>query len=309
MNSGSQFVPPAGGALIVNGRNEMVIVNQCGTSWSLPKGGLERGESVLEAARREAREETGLDELSLLGELGSYSRSSVDELGRIDDSRWKHITVLLFSAPARPLLPEDPDNPEARWVTVEDALTLLTHPADCEFVEQNQYRIRTAMTGARISSDEISASALRGHYPAIPDTIIDEFIELSHASSEEIQRRAVRTLDKPYGLNRILRESGTWGLSSARLLPGKSSSFHMHNTRREFFRVRTGYLTLVTVGAVATISPLESGSSTPSVPHAVANQHDETLELIEIFSPADLNDKIRISDKYGRPLGQVSFDE
>ncbi len=51
--------------------------------WTLPGGGVERGETPQQAAIREAKEETGLDIKTLAGEIGTY----VGSMGKRDKIR------------------------------------------------------------------------------------------------------------------------------------------------------------------------------------------------------------------------------
>jgi 8-oxo-dGTP pyrophosphatase MutT (NUDIX family) len=63
------------GILVLNGQQELLLCHVTGQDhWDLPKGGAHEGESPLQAALRETREETGL-------ELAAHA---LRELGRFD---------------------------------------------------------------------------------------------------------------------------------------------------------------------------------------------------------------------------------
>lgn len=116
------------GGVIVNECNEIAIVNQKGTSWSLPKGHIEEGETEIDAAIREIHEETGIKELKLIRPLGSYERYKIG-----DESELKTIIFFLFKTSKQDLHPIDKDNPEALWLKKDKVSEMLTHPKDKEF--------------------------------------------------------------------------------------------------------------------------------------------------------------------------------
>lgn len=124
------------GGVVLNAQGLVLVVNQRGRSWSLPKGHIEPGEDVLAAARREIYEESGLRELRYVKPLGSYERPKIGKDGGEDVGEIKHLTFFLFEAQSNDLQPIDPDNPEARWVPPSEVSSLLTHPRDREFFEQ-----------------------------------------------------------------------------------------------------------------------------------------------------------------------------
>lgn len=121
------------GGVVVNSEGKVLVVNQRGTSWSLPKGHIDAGENALEAAKREIYEESGVSELELVRELGSYHRYKIGEDGGDDYSELKSITMFLFRTKQMELGPIDPVNPEARWVKKEKVAELLTHWKDKEW--------------------------------------------------------------------------------------------------------------------------------------------------------------------------------
>ena len=102
------------GGVVLNVRGEVLVVNQNGNSWSLPKGHLEPGEDELAAARREILEESGVGELELVKKLGTYERARIGLHGQDDTRETKRITLFLFKTRQTDLKPRDPENPEAR---------------------------------------------------------------------------------------------------------------------------------------------------------------------------------------------------
>ena len=121
------------GGVVLDARGRVLLVSQHGTSWSLPKGHVEAGEDALSAARREIYEESGVSQLELVGELGSYSRHRIGKDGGEDASELKTIHLFLFETAQTTLAPLDADNPEARWVEPRRAAEMLTHPKDREY--------------------------------------------------------------------------------------------------------------------------------------------------------------------------------
>jgi ADP-ribose pyrophosphatase YjhB (NUDIX family) len=121
------------GGVVVNERGQVIVVNQDGRSWSLPKGHIDEGEDALDAARREIAEETGVTQLALVRELGTYARPKIGLDGTDDLTERKTITMFLFRTAQNKLQPTDPRHPQARWVDPADVASLLTHPKDKEF--------------------------------------------------------------------------------------------------------------------------------------------------------------------------------
>lgn len=123
------------GGIVINPEGLVLIVNQNGNSWSLPKGHIDEGEEKLEAAIREIYEESGIRELQYIKELPSYKRYKISLDGGDDKSELKEIFMFLFKTNQMKLSPVDLDNPEARWVTPDEVSQYLTHKKDQEYFE------------------------------------------------------------------------------------------------------------------------------------------------------------------------------
>lgn len=135
---------------MLNGEGKMLLVFQHSNTWSFPKGGVESGESELEAAKREIGEETGITDLTLVKELGSYERYSIGKDGISEQKDWglRKRTIFLFATSQTNLDGRhDPTGEitDARWVTIDEAIDLLTHPKDKEFLASVRERVENAV--------------------------------------------------------------------------------------------------------------------------------------------------------------------
>ena len=97
------------------------------TVWGLPKGGLESGETLTQAAVREVAEETGISGV-VAAELGAidYSFYSREQNSRIH----KTVHYYLMHATGGDTADHDHEVNEARWVEIYTAVNLLTFDSE-----------------------------------------------------------------------------------------------------------------------------------------------------------------------------------
>jgi ADP-ribose pyrophosphatase YjhB (NUDIX family) len=98
--------------------------------WTFPKGHVEEGEAIEEAAARETLEELGLEQVRLLEELGKidiWFRDQYQKKGRLIH---KDIHYFLFETPSNANL--HPDSKEhvmaAKWVPVRAVFKESSYP-------------------------------------------------------------------------------------------------------------------------------------------------------------------------------------
>ena len=138
----STKVTVSAGGVVINQDGMVLIVNQRGTSWSLPKGHVDLGEEPLQSAIREIMEESGISDLQLVQTLGAYGRYKIGLKTSEDKNEWKVILFFLFKTGQNKLNPKDPNNPEARWVHPDKVASLLTHPKDKIFFKSIRSQIK-----------------------------------------------------------------------------------------------------------------------------------------------------------------------
>ena len=113
---------------------EICLIRPAGrTVWGLPKGGIESGETLMQAATREVAEETGIS-AEVDAELGAidYSFYSREQNGRIH----KTVHYYLMHATGGDTADHDHEVSEARWVSLPEALRLMTYPNEREMVRR-----------------------------------------------------------------------------------------------------------------------------------------------------------------------------
>jgi 8-oxo-dGTP pyrophosphatase MutT (NUDIX family) len=116
----------AGGVVVrrIEGDYHVLIIRDPYDNWGLPKGHLERGEDERTAARREVREETGLEVVEIGAELGC-----IDWYFRADGrSVHKFCTFFLMRAPRGETRPEVAEGITACvWLPFPEAIRQMTY--------------------------------------------------------------------------------------------------------------------------------------------------------------------------------------
>ncbi len=134
-------VTVSAGGVVINQDGMVLVVNQNGTTWSLPKGHIDPGEDPIQAATREILEESGITVVNFLRTLGAYGRYKLGKDIGEDKNEWKVLLFFLFKTKQNELNPSDPHNPEARWVHPDEVEALLTHPKDKAFYKSIRSQI------------------------------------------------------------------------------------------------------------------------------------------------------------------------
>ena len=107
----------AGGGIVQNEQNEILFIHRLG-KWDLPKGKLEKGETIELCAQREVEEETGVTNLSLKNKIGeTYHIYQIKEKNILKISHWYH-----FSCPTlQNTTPQtEEDITEIKWIAPAD---------------------------------------------------------------------------------------------------------------------------------------------------------------------------------------------
>jgi diadenosine hexaphosphate hydrolase (ATP-forming) len=105
-------------------------------SWVLPKGHVEEGESLEQAALREIHEETGLDNVQFIKYLGTITRESVKGNGDVEQ---KTIHFYLAYAPGagQSQAPTDPKFLSVGWFSPAEAIVLLPYESEQAFLREH----------------------------------------------------------------------------------------------------------------------------------------------------------------------------
>ena len=124
----------AGGVVVRYGEVVVIVPPRRAADGSrvlaLPKGHVDPGETPIEAATREVREETGIvaEPVHELGESRYWYRRDGRTIG-------KTVAFFLFDYRGGDTADHDDEVEEVRWIGLQQARTALSHAAEREMVE------------------------------------------------------------------------------------------------------------------------------------------------------------------------------
>lgn len=115
-------------AAVRNAQGKLLLIERTDNGlWALPGGAQDIGESVVQAARREVNEETGVD-VEITGLSGIYSDPR--HVIAYDDGEVRQEFSLCFHAkPVGGELRSSSESKEARWVSPDSLQDLKIHPS------------------------------------------------------------------------------------------------------------------------------------------------------------------------------------
>ena len=113
----------AAGILLVRG-TQILLQHRApwvhnGDTWGIPGGARDSHESVLEAAIREAKEETGIDPVHLTP-IQTFSD---------DHGSWRYDTVIAYASDELVARELNDESHEVRWVEIDEVDELTLHPS------------------------------------------------------------------------------------------------------------------------------------------------------------------------------------
>lgn len=123
----------AGGILLQNER-VLLVHRPRYNDWSLPKGKLDNGESPLEAAIREVREETGY-EVETVGFAGSF--------GYLVKDQPKTVLFWVMKPTTQFEIQDQKEVSELVWLSIEEARARMTYKLEIELLEKTASNSRS----------------------------------------------------------------------------------------------------------------------------------------------------------------------
>lgn len=118
-----------------HGNTEILLIKHINSGhWSFPKGHVEPGESEVETALREIKEETAIDVM-----IDPTFRETVTYFPRKDTQK----VVVYFIAKAKNFeyIPQEEEIAEIRWVDIGHAIQMLTYENDKTIVNKARMAI------------------------------------------------------------------------------------------------------------------------------------------------------------------------
>lgn len=124
------------GGIVVRSRNskiKILLIKDPYGKWTWPKGNIDKGETPLDAAKREIREETGLENIQMIAEIGRSNYFYT----RIKRLIYKTVYFYLFKFIGREKLTiQRKEIDDGRWFSKEEALSRVSYKGAKELLKK-----------------------------------------------------------------------------------------------------------------------------------------------------------------------------
>jgi ADP-ribose pyrophosphatase YjhB (NUDIX family) len=125
------------GGIVLNPSGDILIITSNLNRLTFPKGKLEEGESLEEAAEREILEEGGLKKVLLKRKLGVIKRPGFSDNNDREPSLIKHIHMYLFTTSEYELNPNVSDVIKAAWIHSDSVVEILSWSEESDFFKRH----------------------------------------------------------------------------------------------------------------------------------------------------------------------------
>ena len=113
------------GCIILNNKNQILLILQNAGHWGLPKGHVEEGETEEQTAIREVKEECNID-IEIISD--TYFTNTYSPKTNVI----KDVHYFIAKATSTKIINQQIEVSEAKWVDIEDVMDVLTFDIDKE---------------------------------------------------------------------------------------------------------------------------------------------------------------------------------
>lgn len=119
------------GAIVINKKTRAIaLVKMHHNVWGFPKGGIRENENILDAAKREVYEETGIKNVEVIKKLPTYQRAN-----SYNSDEYITINMYIFETAESDLKQVEYDIAEVKWFSIGQVKEQLTITEDKEYFE------------------------------------------------------------------------------------------------------------------------------------------------------------------------------
>lgn len=117
------------GCIVINDKNKVLLVHSNKGHWGFPKGHMEEGETEIQTAKREVREETNID-------VEVIEKYRYTQKYNVNEDIVKEVVLFLGKSLEDNQKPQLEEVSEVKWFEFEEAVNIITYDNSREILIQ-----------------------------------------------------------------------------------------------------------------------------------------------------------------------------